>query len=128
MANEISINVNATLKNPSTGSSGFLGDSFAPGNSNYTQTTAGKFERVIATSTSDTAITLTGITTPGWCMLLNLDSTNSIDWGPTASAAIAPVGTLGPGGIAIFQCKSTVAIRVQASASTPKLQIKVWEV
>jgi hypothetical protein len=129
MANEITINVSATLKNPSTGSSGFLSDQFAPGSSKFTQTTAGKSEQIVTTSTSDTAVTLTGITTPGWMMLLNLDSTNSVDWGPTSGGAIVDMGTLGPGESAgPFKCKSTVTLRLQATAGTPKVQVKVWEV
>lgn len=127
MANEVTINISATLQNPSTSSTGGLRDQFAPGAIKYTQTTAGKSEQVVSTSTSDTAVTLTGITTPSWCMLQNLDSTNNVDWGPTSGGAIVDCGTLKPGDVAILRLKSSITLRMQADAGTPKVQVKVWE-
>jgi len=127
MASEFTINISAQLKNPSTGSTGGLVDSFSPGAIKYNQTTAGKYESVIATSTSDTAVTLTGITTPAWVMLQNLDSSININWGPTSGGAIVPAGTLKPGDVAIFRAYASITLRHQAASGTPRLQLKVWE-
>jgi hypothetical protein len=127
MADEITINITAQLANPSTGAAGALKSQFATGAVRFNQATAGMFETVVATSTTDTALTLSGITTPGCVMFMNLDATNNIDIGPTSGGAIVPIMTLKPRQAAVFFGKSTVAFRHQASAGTPKLQVKVWE-
>lgn len=128
MADEITINLTAQLSNPSSGGSGALKDQFSTGAIKFNQTTPGAFQTVVATSTTDTALTLSGITTPGWVMFLNLDATNNIDIGPTSGGAIVPMITLKPKQAAVLYAKSSVAFRHQASAGTPKLQVKVWEV
>lgn len=127
MANEITLNVSATLKNPSTASAGGLNDQFAPGALVYNQTTQGKYEGVVATSTSDTVFPTLGLTTPGYCFLQNLDSTNAIDVGPTSGGAIVDAIRLLAGEVAVFRMKSGATYRHQADAGTPRLQIKVWE-
>lgn len=127
MANEITINIAATLQNPSTSTTGGLRDQFAPGAIKYTQTGMGKWEAVVTTSTTDTALSFAGITTPGIVMLQNLDSSINVDWGPTSGGAIVDGGTLKPGDVAIFRAKSTQTYRLQADSGTPKVQVKVWE-
>ena len=128
MANEITINISAQLQNPSTASTGGLRDQFTPGALKFTQATAAKSDQVVTTSVSDTAVTVTGLSSGsyGWLMLSNLDSTNSVDWGPTVAGAIAPIGTLGPGGGAIIQMKANAALRLQAAAGTPKVRVQIW--
>lgn len=127
MANEITINVSAQLRNPSTSSTGGLRDDFAPGATKYNQATQGKFESVVATSTSDTAFPTLGLTTAGLCMLQNLDSTNAIDVGPNNGGSILDAIRLKAGEIALFRMKSGTTYRHQADAGTPRLMIKVWE-
>lgn len=127
MADEITINITAQLANPSTGAAGSLKAQFSTGAVKFNQTTAGAFETVVATSTTDTALTLSGITTPGCVMFMNLDATNNIDIGPASGGAIVPMLTLKPKQSAVLWAKSTAGFRHQASAGTPKLQVKVWE-
>lgn len=127
MADEITVNLTADLKNPSTGAAGSLKDTFSTGAIKFNQATAGTFSRVVATSTSDTALTLTGITSPGWVMFQNLDSTNSIKIGPDDAGAILPMIQLPPKGFAILPAYASVSFRHQATAGTPKLLVKAWE-
>jgi len=81
----------------------------------------------IATSTTDTAVDLSELTTLGWVRLKNLDDTNNIDWGPDSGGSIVDMGTLEPGESAMFRFKPGVTLRVQADAGTPLLEVFAWE-
>ena len=127
MASEITININNTLANPPSASIGTqLKDSFSPGSIKFNQATQLKFEEAITCTTSDTAITFTGVTTQGWCMLLNLDATNYVTVGPNNAGAIASFIRLVPGGMACFQLDPSAGFRIQANTASCKDQIKVW--
>lgn len=127
MADEVTVTLSVDLKNPSTGAAGALRDSFATGAIKFTQATAGAFSRVVATSTTDTALTLSGITSPGWVMFQNLDATNSIKIGPESSGAIVAMIQLPPKGVAVLPAFASVTFRHQSTAGTPKLLVKVLE-
>ena len=99
MASEITVTLNVALKNPSTASSGYLADQFAVGGMRVDQAASGLFSAVVTTSTTEAAFPSTGLSTPGLMMLQNLDSTNSIDWGPASGGSMVTCGTLKPGGL-----------------------------
>lgn len=129
MANEIQININSTLTNPasSSGTTPQLKDSFGPGTIKFTQATQLMFSEAITCTTADTAITFTGVTTQGWCMLQNLDTTNFVSHGPNNSGAILKYGRLAAsGGMACFQLDPSVGFRIQADTASCKVLIKVW--
>lgn len=128
MAKEITVNLQLTLNNPtSSATAPQLKDSFAPGNYTFNQSSQLKFDEAITVTTSDTAITFTGVTTQGWCMLLNLDTTNYVTVGPGSVGAIVPFVRLAAnGGQAVFQLDPSASFRVQANTASCKIQIKVW--
>ncbi|MFN9375002.1 MAG: hypothetical protein ACK6D3_24250 [Planctomycetaceae bacterium] len=128
MANEITVTLNVTLKNPASASTGYLADQFSVGGMRADQASSGLYSGVVATSTTEAAFPSLGLTTPGLMILQNLDSTNSIDWGPASGGAMVACGTLKPGGLPqMVYCKSTATFRHKASAGTPKLLIKIFE-
>ena len=61
------------------------------------QTTAGAVQKVQTIPTSDTVVSLAGVTTPRAIQIENLDDTNYVKVGPTVAGAIAPLGRLYPG-------------------------------
>ncbi len=127
MANEITLSVTGTYKNPSGSLDGAQSE-FNFSNKRITQTTQGLFKRIVDCTTSDTALTLTGITTPGIVCLYNLDATNYVEWGPTSGGAIVKCGKLMPQGApAVFNAVGTVALRVQANTATCKVMVEVYE-
>jgi hypothetical protein len=129
MADEISVSVSTTLSNPSTTTIGGLRDSWTSGSVKATQTTAGFFVATVATSTSEAAFPSSGLGTNGFMVLQNLDATNDIDYGPASGGSMVAAGTLKAGGPPhIIYCKSTATFRHKASAGTPKMHIRIYEV
>lgn len=129
MANEITVNLTASLQNPSTSTTGGLRHSFAPGSIRQNQSTAGLFTATVATSTSEAAFPSSGLGTNGLMILQNLDNTNDIDWGPSSAGSMVAAGTLKAGGPPqMIYCKSTAAFRHKAAAGTPRLLITIYEV
>lgn len=128
MANEITLTISGNLKNPAGTTVGLI-DEFNYGTKLLTQTTAIMFKRVVTCTTSDTVLTLTGITTPGLVHLYNLDATNTVDWGPTSGGAIVKLGTLKPQGApAIFNAYGSVTLRTQANTASCNVLVVVYEV
>ncbi len=130
MANEITINISASLTNPASvsGSTPQLKDQFAPGSLKFNQATQLLWsEAVTLTAAADTAITFTGVTTNGWLVLQNLDTTNFVNWGPNNAGAILSIGRLvANGGVACFQLEPGVTLRMKADTGNCKVLIKVW--
>ena len=128
MANEITLTISGNLKNPAGTTVGLI-DEFNYGTKLLTQTTAIMFKRVVTCTTSDTVLTLSGITTPGLVMLYNLDSTNYVEWGPTSGGAIVKVGKLTPQGApAVFNAFGSVTLRTQANTASCNVLVVVYEV
>jgi hypothetical protein len=119
MANEIQLTIKGTLDN------GTLEDRFDPGAQRYDQATQDAAGDVIAATVSEQNLTIP-VTTPGYCFLRNLDTVDSIHFGPNLAAVLIAFGKLGPGQLACFPLDASVTIRFKSSANTPKLQWKVW--
>jgi len=82
-----------------------------------------------ATSTSEAAFPSSGLGTNGLMVLQNLDTTNDIDYGPASGGSMVAAGTLKANGTPhLIYCKSTATFRHKASAGTPKLLIRIYEV
>ena len=72
--------------------------------------------------TGDTVVTFTGLTTPRYCWIENLDGTNTVDVGPESGGAIVDLITLKPGEFAVLPLHASAVLRLQASgADTPVL-------
>src|SRR5690349_2827334 len=115
MAQEISVTISSTLANPvsapTTGAQ--LKGSFSPGTVKVTQNLAKKFEQVFDVTTSDGALTISGITTLGWCSLLNLSALYVVKHGPASGGALVPYGQLNPGEPATFRLVPGTTVRMQ---------------
>ncbi len=119
MANEVTFNMKLAYSN------GFRADHII--NTFLTQTNAGIVQRIQAVPTSDTVVTLTGITTPSIIVIENTDSTNYIDIGSTVTGAIAPLARLQPGKWIAFEAYPSVVVRAQAHTATVTIKISIVE-
>lgn len=118
MSNEITINISNTLQNPSTSATGALKHSFAPGAIKVNQSAQLMWAEAITMTTTDTLIGFTGVTTPGWVMLQNMDSTNYVQYGPNNAGAILTFGKLKPGEPATFRLDSSLTSGFRFKANT----------
>lgn len=68
-------------------------------------TAAGPTPGAIIVPTAGYDVPFTGLSTPGWVRLLNLDQTNFVQWGlyEIDIARFRPIGELGPGEQAVFK-------------------------
>lgn len=105
---------------------GLLKSDFNPGRLQITQTNSGKFERVVSIATTETSVTLTGITTPGVAIIYNLDGTNYCELGTTTAdygIKLRPSGL--PAMIPLNTGKTTLYLKANTGAT--KVQIIVLE-
>ena len=122
MANEIKINISATLLN------GFQKDQFNPGQISVDQAAEGRGGHVQTIGTSQEVVDFGDIGTSGYIMLRNLDDTNYVRYGPTSDAAtIELFGKLKPGEVACFRLEPGIVMRAQANVASVKLDVKLWE-
>jgi len=77
--------------------------------------------------TSEEVIALGDITTEGWCIIQNLDTTNYVDWGPTSGGSMVQVGRLEAGEFACLRLYPGLTLRMQANTSACKVEINVFE-
>ena len=128
MANEIKVSVNVQVANPSAqpSSGGQFKSSFQPVIPGITQAVNLVFEREIVLSTSATAYTFTGITTNGWVCLQNMDTTQTVEYGPDNAGVQVAFGSLKPGEAAVLRMKSGVTINMKSVAGTPTVWLKVF--
>ena len=123
MANEITVNLSVDLSNAG------LTDEFKSGKIQITQATQILFKRIVSVATSETSVTLTGITTPKVCYLYNLDGTNYCEWGTTTTDYPGKLFPKGNGGIpnilTLNAGKTTLYLKANTAAT--KLLIAVYE-
>lgn len=115
MADEITVVSRVKLIND------VLKSDFNPGSLLLTQTTAGIFDSVRSITTTETSVTLTGITTPRVCVLYNLDATNYVEAGTTTAdypfklrpASMASVFELNAGKTTLYLKANTATCKVR---------------
>lgn len=94
MSGEIRMNMQVTVNKPAASFSKMALNS----NKTFDQTgVGGPSPGRVSLTTSDTAISLAGLSTPGLFIVTNHDPTNYIEIGPTASGAIVPFIKVLPG-------------------------------
>lgn len=91
------------------------------------QTTAGAVQRTQSITTSDTVLVLTGVTTPRALAIVNLSDEFSVKIGATVAGAIAPLGRLGPGEIAMIPLEPAAVVRCQGVGGTCVVDYLVLE-
>lgn len=122
MADEISIRISTTLQN------GQLADRFDSGSLTFDQLTQRASIDVVSVGTSEEDYTLpTDMTTPGYIMLRNLDTTNYVQYGPK-DTTMKVLGRLDAGAVALFKLDSaSVTLRWVANTAACLVEIHVWE-
>lgn len=124
MADEIRLNLNVTVRKPAAS----FDKQALKVNKTFDQTgVGGPSPGRISLTTSDTVISLAGLTTPGLCVMTNHDPTNSIEYGPTASGAINPLGLLLPGMANVIYLKSGITLRARAIGGTCVCSFEAYE-
>lgn len=120
MADEISLTHRLQLAN------GYLLDDNNPGKILVTQTTKVMFKRVVIVGTAEESLTFTDITTPGICYLMNLDTTNYVQWG--ISTGVYP-GRLKAADIpAIFRLdNSATTLYLKANTASCNVLVTVYD-
>ena len=91
------------------------------------QTTPGGVVRQQTIPTSDTIVTLTGVTTPRAILIENKDATNYVSVGPTATGAIVKLIRLLAGENCVFFIEPGVVIRAQANTASVIIQSTILE-
>lgn len=115
MANEVTANIRIKLSNAD------LKTDFNPGQIQVNQAAQGLFDSVRSIATTETSVSLTGITTPGVAVLYNLDQTNYCEVGTTTTDypirlrpnAVPAVVPLNSGKTTLYLKANTAATKVR---------------
>jgi len=126
MANEIQFNANFQVNNPATGG-GFTDQAVI--NVQITQNAQGVFAELptVPTTAAGTAYTFTGLATPGWALLQNLDSTNYVEFGVQVAGTFYPFVRLNAGEQCLLRLSQGLSLYGRANTSGVKALIKVWD-
>ncbi|HAN97618.1 MAG TPA: hypothetical protein DCQ98_09420 [Planctomycetaceae bacterium] len=76
-------------------------------------------EWIVGTSEED--MTVGDVANQGYLILVNVDPTNTVEWGPKSGGSMVGLGTLYPKRWAIIELKAGVVIRAVASVAPVKL-------
>jgi hypothetical protein len=116
MAEEISVTIAVTVNN-----SGFV-DDFNSGRLTFTQVAVGADAGTVSVTTSEGNLSLANLTTNGFLILKNLDSTNFIDYGLDDSGTMKACGRLLAGEVNFIRVKPATSVRLKADTATCKLR------
>lgn len=119
MANEISHTLRLQLTNSP------LRDDNDPGRVQVTQTALGMSSQVLTIGTSEETVSLGDISTPGWCYLVNCDSTNYVEVG--FSTGVYGIRLKAGEPAHCFRLNSGVTIYAKANTAACKVLFKVYE-
>jgi hypothetical protein len=119
MASEITLNVSMRVVN------GNLLETIQPGSKSIDQAAVGgPAPGYVNVGTSEEPITLSELSTLGYCYMQNLDATNYVRWGFTAGDY---GGRLNAGEVAIFRFNPGSALYMIANTASCKVLIKAFE-
>lgn len=119
MANEIKVSIGVNYAN------GNLKDNFAQETVQVTQTNQEFTGPVVVVGTSEEDLALPDITTNGFVLLRNLDSTNYVTYGPNDTTMTA-FGRLKAGEIHVVRLEPGVTLRWAANTAPVKVQVKAY--
>lgn len=122
MANEFTINSGIKLNNPPLVYSS-LPTSFTASQTNRNGPTPGSV--TIPTTAGGTAISLSALTTPGICRVMNMDATNFVSLGTYVGGTFTPFMEVLPGECFVFRMSRTVASTLRALADTAAVVLLV---
>lgn len=89
----------------------------------------GPLPGAVTVTTGGTDIDLTGLGTPGFCRLGNIDSTNFVEYGIWNGANFYPLGEIGPGECYTIKIARNFAdnLRVRANTASCVVVIEAFE-
>jgi hypothetical protein len=122
MANEITTSISLVLRN------GFLRSDFKPAKILTTQTTGAIFDVSPTIATTETTVTITGLTTPKICILQNLNATNYCEVGFATTVypmRLFPTGTGLPNIITLNT--GTTVLYMKANTASVKVRVMVLD-
>lgn len=126
MANEIKVTAslevtNGQFKFPRDGGTTVNIDQATPG--------GGVPGLVLATNAAQgVVVSFTGVTTPAWLRMENLDSAAEITWGPeTGGTTLVPLGLMKPGEPVLLRLAGSVVLRLKSSIASSKVKVTVME-
>ena len=105
---------------------------FSPPQFSFDQTGTGVFITTQNIGTSeenvDLATIFADLGTFGWCYMQNLDATNYVSWGASATTpTLATIGRMEAGEPALFRLEPSVTMRMQANTAACDVMVIVWE-
>jgi hypothetical protein len=117
MSNEIALNFNIQVTN------GTYRDSFSKQGAYYDQNSQGASGGIQSIGTSEEDLVISdSVTTNGYLVLHNLDTTNYVDWGEKSGGVMKPIGRLKPGDIAVFRMKPSETLRLVDNTASVKVE------
>lgn len=119
MANEITLNGTLSIAN------GDFKQDWRPGTIQITQTTQACAGGVQTIGTTEEAIVVTDVSTPGYAFFRNLDSTNFVTIGTYVTATYYPCLKLKAGEYAIARLDGTKTFYAKADTANVKLQYAI---
>lgn len=122
MADEITITIRATLRN------GSLKRDVNPGTVKWDQAAALAYSAVWTVGTSEENLATGDIGTEGWIFMTNLDGTNYVEWGASATTpTLATIGRLEAGETCAFRMEPSVTLRAKADTADVNVSVELWE-
>lgn len=118
MANEITINLSMQV------AKGNFSTSFAPGALQFDQTAIGAHMPIVDVGTTEETLSLGDVSTEGWIVMRNLDSSNYIQLG--FSTGVYGI-RMEAGEVACFRMNPGLTIYAKANTSACKLQVIALE-
>tara|TARA_R110000868_G_scaffold77187_2_gene221310 strand:+ start:43 stop:426 length:384 start_codon:yes stop_codon:yes gene_type:complete len=97
----------------------------APVRKTITQTGVGQYDVKPSIGTSEETITFTDIATNGWCVMINLDTTNYVEWGFSTGVyggrmrATEPVGP--------FRVNAGATLYLKANTGACRVRVIMYE-
>jgi hypothetical protein len=119
MANEITLNVSMRVLN------GAMLEQIQPGTISIDQAAVGgPSPGYVTIGTSEESVTLSELSTLGYCFIQNLGPTNYVEWG---FATTVYGGRLKAGEIAVFRFNPGAALFMKANTAACKVIVKAFE-
>ena len=121
MANEISATVGLSVVN------GNLRISLPQLTRQYNQTASGLSDQVLSIATTAEDVSFGDVSTPGLCVLHNLDTTNYVEYGMSDSGTIKKLAKLSAGDVHMIRIAASTTLRMQANTAACKVRVLCLE-
>tara|TARA_B100000029_G_scaffold501774_1_gene575883 strand:- start:754 stop:1122 length:369 start_codon:yes stop_codon:yes gene_type:complete len=121
MAEEIAITILAKVEN------GNFKDRVDHGQLKHDQAAIGAHAAVVKVGTSEEDVSTGDISTLGWCLMRNLDTTNYVTYGPKSGAAMVGMGRLEAGEVHAVRLEPGITLRWVANTAECKVDLRVYE-